>query len=156
MNGRYSDHVTWNFIPPFYFTNDLIWWACLAPSPFKVPPKFTLPICKLHIAIFLGGYFANLSLPIYQLQFAKLWSLHCPMIKSMLPCLHSQGTKSTPLSQHCPIVKSNMYVSPTHLIHIAKATLPNCQAHMPYLHSQAIKSTLPKIAKYTSPFEPFE
>jgi hypothetical protein len=27
---------------------------------------------------------------------------------------------------------------------------------MPYLHSQAIKSTLPKIAKYTSPFEPFE
>jgi hypothetical protein len=46
-----------------------------------------------------------------------------------------------------------MYASSTHLIHIANATLPNCQAHMPYLHSQLTKSTLPKIAKYTSPFE---
>jgi hypothetical protein len=24
MKGHYYDHVTWNFVPPLYFTNDLI------------------------------------------------------------------------------------------------------------------------------------
>jgi hypothetical protein len=118
--------------------------------------------CQVHFAnlqtphvIFVGGYFANLSLPVYQLQF-------CQIVKSTLPndqihvamfAFPSHQIHTTKETLPNCQVHIAMYASPTHLIHFANATLPNCQSHMPYLHSQLTKSTLPKIAKYTSPFE---
>ncbi len=40
---------------------------------------FSSPLCHITKSTLLFGYFAKLTLPVWQLHIAKLWSSHCPI-----------------------------------------------------------------------------
>ncbi len=67
-------------------------------------PNSTLPNGEVQVTIWL----------FCKIDFSRLSSPQCPIVKSMLPSQHSQATNSTPPRHHCQIVKSKFALWTAH------------------------------------------